>query len=147
MNSLTIPRRSRYVATAALAAVCVLLDASHALAQSDPFLAVEDEGDAEARTRELDEAQTFTGSIERLMKMAGEDTTDPGHWSEFENVKGTPVEERYHTSYEWRMRKELAEPLPERRHFGSSLEDIEKELDVLRPTEKRRQREHMMEHY
>ncbi len=81
-----------------------------AFAQSDPFLANSGDGslagEFEQRSRDAEDQKTFTGSIERLLDMAGQDSSKSEHWKEFEDVSGTPAEENYHSTIRWKMEKE-----------------------------------------
>jgi hypothetical protein len=101
---------------------------------------------AQTKLAQAGDAKTYTGSIARLLDMAGEDSNVSGHWKNFEDVSGTPAEEVYQSTTEWKMQKENSKPL-EKKQFNSTLEDVAEHLQDIKPTNARRQREHAADHF
>jgi hypothetical protein len=107
----------------------------------DPFgdnETIEDvEPPTDGRNNIQDEGKTFTGSIERLLDLAGEKKTATSkQWGGFE--KNDPaVQQKYDSLFEWRMKEEAKKPLPARPAYKSDITRLQKDLEEIRPTNKR----------
>jgi hypothetical protein len=107
----------------------------------DPFgdnETIEDvEPPTDGRNNIQDEGKTFSGSIERLLDLAGEKkTATTKQWGTFE--KNDPTSrENYDSLSEWRMKEEARKPLPSRPAYKSDISGLQKVLEEIRPTNKR----------
>lgn len=125
--------------------------APEALAQNNPHLFSKGagylSGDYEEQTRSKEDQKTFTGSIERLLDMAGKDSSTSEHWKDFEDISGTPAEENYHSTMRWKMEKENRKPIPRRKSFESTLDSVAEHLQRIKPTKARQRREKLQDHF
>lgn len=87
---------------------------------------------AEILAIENAQENTFSGPIKRLLKNAGEDSDNSGHWDDFEAVDETIPEEAYLNSQERIMREVNRQPLRRAKPFGDKLGQIENDIQSLR---------------
>ncbi len=131
--------------------LCLGVFAPEALAQNNPHLFSKGAGyltgDYQEKDRSKEDQKTFTGSIERLLDMAGQDSSKSEHWKDFEDVSGTPAEEHYHSTMRWKMEKENKKPIPRRKPFDSTLESVAEHLQRIKPTKARQRREKLQNHF
>lgn len=114
---------------ALLTAVCLVSLPQAANAQSDPFLSdLEENTFAEpltGRVQQQDEGTVFSGPMEKLLNMAGENQkADVDHWSK---VKKAPTNSiKSDPTFNMIMRQEAARPLDRRER--DTLQELQEEL-------------------
>ncbi len=109
------------------------------LAQNyDPFAEKEDDS-LDTVDTDKDEGKTFTGSIERLLDLAGEKKAgvSPGNgWGAFEKEDPEVARQR-EVLNQARMYEDSKKPIPQKPAFNSDLDSLRKDLEIIRPTNKR----------
>ena len=122
--------------------VCILAAAVpvRSLAQDlDPFGEREDDLRDNKGANVRDEGKTFSGSVERLLNMAGEQKVAASKsplWSNFPKQDGNS-KEVYDSLFEWRMKQEARKPLPAKPEYHGDLDSLKKDLESIHPMSKR----------
>ena len=118
----------------------LLLTGPQSWAQNyDPF--AEKDGESyDSKSNNQDEDKTFTGSVERLLNLAGEkkqpSTGDGPVWGKFEKLEPNQAQDK-NLLYQYQIQEELSKPLPQRTSYKSDLDSLRRDLDSIRPTNKR----------
>ena len=93
----------------------------------------------------LDDSETFTTQILRLLILAGYDSKPPSLAFVDNSI---PIPEIYPPSMVWKMKREIQKPIPGyKRPFAKSFSSLETHVKKLIVTKARARREFLAEHY
>lgn len=115
--------------------LCLVVIPLRAFAQDDPFLSDMEDGtfpeQLTGNTPEHDEAQTFSGPMEKLLDLAGENkeksaATDRS-WENPKKGRSSGKNIKYDASFEMKMREEIAQPFSDRERMDR-LEELQRDL-------------------